>query len=110
MGEPATPLIAEPDDPLCVAQRRFSSRLLVGTGKYRDLEQSGQAVTASGAEIVTLAIRRANIGQNPDEPNLLDAVRPIDSRCCPIQPAAIPRTKPCVPADSPANFWTATTW
>jgi len=48
----------------------------VGTGKYRDMAETKQAIEASGAEIVTLAVRRTNIGQNPDEPNLLDVVPP----------------------------------
>lgn len=64
------------DDPLVIGKRRFSSRLLVGTGKYRDLEQTRAAVEASGAEIVTFAVRRSNIGQDPGEPSLLDAVPP----------------------------------
>lgn len=64
------------DDPLLIGQRRFDSRLLVGTGKYRDLEQTRVAIEASGAEIVTFAVRRSNIGQEPDEPNLLDAIPP----------------------------------
>ena len=64
------------DTPLQIAGRRFASRLLVGTGKYRDLEETGAAVEASGAEIVTVAVRRSNIGQNPDEPNLLDVIDP----------------------------------
>lgn len=64
------------DDPLLIGQRRFQSRLLVGTGKYRDLEQTRDAIAASGAEIVTFAVRRSNIGQDPDEPNLLDAIPP----------------------------------
>lgn len=76
MGDPVTRLPTEPDDPLRIAGRTFGSRLLVGTGKYRDLEQAGAAITASGAEIVTLAVRRANIGQDPDAPNLLEAVPP----------------------------------
>ncbi len=63
-------------DPLIVAGVEYSSRLLVGTGKYKDLEETGQAIEASGAQIVTVAIRRTNIGQNPDEPNLLDVVPP----------------------------------
>lgn len=65
------------NDRLEFAGRSFTSRLLVGTGKYRDLEETGAAIRASGAEIVTIAIRRSNIGQNPDEPNLLD-VLPMD--------------------------------
>ena len=64
------------DDPLRLAGRAYSSRLLVGTGKYRDLEQTRAAVEASGAEIVTVALRRANLGQDPDAPNLLDALPP----------------------------------
>jgi len=64
------------DDAFRVGSREFHSRLLVGTGKYRDLEQTRAAVEASGAEIVTVAIRRTNIGQNPDEPNLLDVIPP----------------------------------
>ncbi|MCP4042558.1 MAG: thiazole synthase [Gammaproteobacteria bacterium] len=61
---------------LTVAGVTYSSRLLVGTGKYKDLEETGLAIEASGAEIVTVAIRRTNIGQNPDEPNLLDVIPP----------------------------------
>lgn len=64
------------DDPLVVAGRSYTSRLLVGTGKYRDLEQTRDAVAASGAEIVTVALRRTNIGQDPDAPNLLDVLPP----------------------------------
>ncbi len=60
------------DDPFLVANRRFESRLLVGTGKYESLDETRAAIEASGAEIVTVAIRRTNIGQDPDEPNLLD--------------------------------------
>ena len=63
-------------DPLVVAGREYSSRLLVGTGKYRDLDETRRAIEASGAEIVTVAIRRTNIGQNADEPNLLDVIPP----------------------------------
>jgi thiazole synthase len=64
------------EDALVVAGRSYRSRLLVGTGKYRDLEQTRAAIQASGAEIITVAIRRTNIGQNPDEPNLLDVITP----------------------------------
>ncbi|HFC52813.1 MAG TPA: thiazole synthase [Gammaproteobacteria bacterium] len=64
------------DKPLVIAGREYRSRLLVGTGKYRDLEETRQATEASGAEIVTIAIRRSNIGQDPDEPNLLDVLPP----------------------------------
>lgn len=63
-------------DPLVIAGRTYRSRLLVGTGKYKDLEETKAAIEASGAEIVTVAIRRTNIGQNRDEPNLLDVISP----------------------------------
>lgn len=64
------------DDGFVVAGTTYHSRLLVGSGKYKDLEETRQATEASGAEIITVAIRRTNIGQNPDEPNLLDVVPP----------------------------------
>ena len=63
-------------DQLIIAGKSYSSRLLVGTGKYQDFAQTRAAVEASGAQIVTVAIRRTNIGQNPNEPNLLDALPP----------------------------------
>ncbi|MGY6215016.1 sulfur carrier protein ThiS [Methylolobus aquaticus] len=63
-------------DPLVVAGREYRSRLLVGTGKYRDLDETRDAIVASGAEIVTVAIRRTNIGQDASQPNLLDVISP----------------------------------
>lgn len=63
-------------DPLIIAGKAYASRLLVGTGKYRDFEETRLAIEASGTQIVTVAIRRTNIGQNRDEPSLLDAVPP----------------------------------
>lgn len=69
-------IVPAPDDALVIAGRRYTSRLLVGTGKYRDLEETRLATEASGAEIVTVAIRRSNIGQHPGEPNLLDVIPP----------------------------------
>ena len=63
-------------DAFTIAGKTYQSRLLVGTGKYKDMTETQQAIEASGAEIVTVAIRRTNIGQNPDEPNLLDVVPP----------------------------------
>ena len=59
-------------DALLVGKRSFGSRLLVGTGKYRDFAQTRAAIEASGAEIVTVAIRRTNIGQSKGEPSLLE--------------------------------------
>jgi thiazole synthase len=65
-----------PRDPLVIAGVEYRSRLLVGTGKYKDLEQTRAAVVASGAEIVTVAVRRTNIGQTPGEPSLLEVLPP----------------------------------
>ena len=79
-------------DPLVIAGVSYRSRLLVGTGKYKDLEETRQAVEASGAEIITVAIRRTNIGQNPGEPNLLD-VLPADKY------TILPNTAGCYNAD-----------
>ncbi len=64
------------DHQLTIAGKTYNSRLLVGSGKYKDLEETRQATEASGAEIITVAIRRTNIGQSPGEPNLLDVVPP----------------------------------
>ncbi|MDX2506987.1 MAG: thiazole synthase [Gammaproteobacteria bacterium] len=64
------------DDKLIIAGKAYNSRLLVGTGKYRDMDETRAAIEASGAEIVTVAIRRTNIGQNADEPNLLEVISP----------------------------------
>ena len=63
-------------DPLLIAGKSYRSRLLVGTGKYKDFAQTRAAVVASGAQIVTVAIRRTNIGQDPNQPSLLDALPP----------------------------------
>ncbi|NIM71171.1 MAG: thiazole synthase [Xanthomonadales bacterium] len=63
-------------DELVIAGRRYRSRLLTGTGKYRDLEETRRASEAAGAEIVTVAIRRTNIGQRAGEPNLLEVLPP----------------------------------
>ena len=72
MGAPAT----HSAETLVVAGRPYRSRLLVGTGKYRDFDETRRAIEASGAEIVTVAIRRTNIGQNAGEPSLLEVLPP----------------------------------
>ena len=64
------------DDRLVVAGKPYRSRLLVGTGKYKDFAETRAAIDASGAEIVTVAIRRTNIGQNANEPSLLEYLPP----------------------------------
>jgi thiazole synthase len=79
-------------DPLVIAGRAYRSRLLIGTGKYKDFDETRRAVEASGAEIVTVAIRRTNIGQNANEPSLLDALPP--SRY-----VILPNTAGCYSAD-----------
>ncbi|UXI69263.1 thiazole synthase [Tahibacter amnicola] len=63
-------------DSFVIAGKSYRSRLLTGTGKFKDLEETRQATEAAGAEIVTVAIRRSNIGQDPNEPNLLDVLPP----------------------------------
>lgn len=63
-------------DQLQVAGKSFTSRLWVGTGKYQSLTQTREAILASGAEVVTVAVRRTNIGQHKQEPNLLDVLPP----------------------------------
>jgi thiazole synthase len=65
-----------PGDPLLIAGKTYTSRLLTGTGKFKDLDETRAATEAAGAQIVTVAIRRTNIGQNPGEPNLLDVLPP----------------------------------
>ena len=79
-------------DPLIIAGVEYQSRLLVGTGKYKDLEETRNATEASGAEIVTVAIRRSNIGQRPGEPNLLDVISPE-------RYTLLPNTAGCYTAD-----------
>ncbi len=80
------------DDTLTIAGRPYRSRLLTGTGKFRDLEETRLATEAAGAEIVTVAIRRTNIGQDPGQPNLLDVLPP--SRY-----TILPNTAGCYTAD-----------
>jgi thiazole synthase len=91
MNAPHTPSPAIAD-PLVIAGRAYGSRLLVGTGKYRDFVQTREAVVASGAEIVTVAIRRTNIGQDPNAPSLLDALPPSEF-------TYLPNTAGCYSAD-----------
>ncbi|MDY7219757.1 thiazole synthase [Denitrificimonas sp. JX-1] len=85
--------VAREDHPFTIAGKTYSSRLLVGTGKYKDLEETGLAIEASGAEIVTVAVRRTNIGQNKDEPNLLDVISPD-------RYTILPNTAGCYDAES----------
>ncbi len=72
--------VAAPEDALAdalvIAGKSYHSRLLTGTGKFKDLDETRAATEAAGAQIVTVAIRRTNIGQTPGEPNLLDVLPP----------------------------------
>lgn len=79
-------------DTLLIAGKSYHSRLLIGTGKYKDFTETQAAVEASGAEIITIAIRRSNIGQNPNEPNLLDILPPSKY-------TLLPNTAGCYSAD-----------
>jgi thiazole synthase len=79
-------------DPLVIAGKSYHSRLLTGTGKFKDLEETRLATEAAGAQIVTVAIRRTNIGQDPGSPNLLD-VLPLSRY------TILPNTAGCYSAD-----------
>jgi len=79
-------------DPLIIAGRSYRSRLLTGTGKFKDLDETRRATEAAAAEIVTVAIRRTNIGQNRNEPNLLDVLSPQKY-------TILPNTAGCYSAD-----------
>lgn len=76
MNAQLQPAAMDRADPLVIAGRAYRSRLLTGTGKYKDLDETRRATEAAGAQIVTVAIRRTNIGQNRNEPNLLDVLSP----------------------------------
>jgi thiazole synthase len=92
MNAPNENLTLAHQDPLVIAGRAVRSRLLVGTGKYKDFSQTRAAIDASGAEIVTVAIRRTNIGQNPNEPSLLEHLPPS-------QFTLLPNTAGCYTVD-----------
>jgi len=79
-------------DSLTIAGKAYASRLLIGTGKYKDFDETRRAVEASGAQIVTVAIRRTNIGQTAGEPSLLDALPPSKY-------TYLPNTAGCYSAD-----------
>src|SRR4249920_3014601 len=91
MNAPHTPSPAIAD-PLVISGRAYRSRLLVGTGKYKDFAETRAAIVASGAEIVTVAIRRTNIGQDPNAPSLTDALPPSEF-------TYLPNTAGCYSAD-----------
>jgi thiazole synthase len=80
------------NDTLVIAGKTYQSRLLVGTGKYKDFAETKAAIEASGAEIITIAIRRSNIGQNPNEPSLLEILPPEKF-------TLLPNTAGCYSAD-----------
>ena len=80
------------DDALVIAGKSYRSRLLTGTGKYKDLDETRRATEAAGAQIVTVAIRRTNIGQDRNAPNLLDVLPPQKY-------TILPNTAGCYTAD-----------
>ena len=80
------------NDTLRIAGKSYGSRLLVGTGKYKDFAETKASIEASGAEIITIAIRRSNIGQNPNEPSLLEILPPSKY-------TLLPNTAGCYTAD-----------
>jgi thiazole synthase len=92
MNAPTENIALAHDDPLLIAGFAYRSRLLVGTGKYKDFAATRTAIVASGAQIVTVAIRRTNIGQNPNEPSLLDYLPPAEF-------TLLPNTAGCYTAD-----------
>ena len=71
------------DKPLNLAGKTYNSRLIIGSGKYRDFQENLIALEKSGAEIITVAIRRVNLGQNSEEPSLLDVISPEKSPILP---------------------------
>jgi thiazole synthase len=79
-------------DPLLIAGMTFHSRLLTGTGKFKDFDETRRATEAAGAQIVTIAIRRSNIGQDPNQPNLLEVLPPD-------RYTLLPNTAGCYTAD-----------
>jgi len=92
MNAQLQPALIDASDPLVIAGRAYRSRLLTGTGKFKDLDETRRASEAAGAEIVTVAIRRTNIGQDRNTPNLLD-VLPVHKY------TILPNTAGCYSAD-----------
>src|SRR6188768_2284412 len=92
MNAIAQPKLQSSDDLLVIAGKSYRSRLLTGTGKFKDLDETRRATEAAGAEIVTVAIRRTNIGQDPSAPNLLDVLPPD-------RYTLLPNTAGCYSAD-----------
>src|SRR6478735_7614548 len=80
------------DDPLIIAGKSYASRLLTGTGKFKDFDETRRATDAAGAQIVTVALRRVNLGQDRNAPNLLDVLPPD-------QFTILPNTAGCYTAD-----------
>jgi thiazole synthase len=92
MTSPSSSASVPADDSFVIAGKTYHSRLLTGTGKFKDLDETRRATEAAGAQIVTVAIRRTNIGQNPGEPNLLDVLPPD-------RYTILPNTAGCYTAD-----------
>lgn len=80
------------DKPLTIAGVTYQSRLIIGSGKYKDFAENRAALDASGAQIITVAIRRVNLGQHAGEPSLLEVIPPADY-------TILPNTAGCYTAD-----------
>lgn len=85
-------MVIESQQPLLIAGKSYQSRLIIGSGKYKDFEENLAALESSGAEIITVAIRRVNLGQKTDEPNLLEVISPDKY-------TILPNTAGCYTAD-----------
>ena len=92
MNAQIRPASTPDNDALVIAGKTYRSRLLTGTGKFKDLDETRRATEAAGAEIVTVAIRRTNIGQDKNQPNLLDVLPPD-------RYTILPNTAGCYTAD-----------
>ena len=96
-------------DPLVIAGKSYNSRLLVGTGKYKDFAETRAAVDASGAQIITVAIRRTNIGQDRTS-RAAEAIPPSKYTLLPNTAGCYTATTPCALCGWRASCSTATTW
>ena len=95
---------------LTIAGKAYRSRLLVGTGKYKDFAETRAAIDASGAEIITVAVRRVNIGQDASQPSLLDAVPPAQFTILPNTAGCYDAVEAVRTCRRPANCSMVTIW
>ena len=98
------------DRPLLIAGVEYRSRLIIGSGKYKDFEENLAALEASAAEMITVAIRRVNLGQDKDDPACWTSSPLKSTPSCPTPPAVIPPRMLCGPAGWHESSSTATSW